>query len=340
MRQATMLEPGIIEYGDIPVPEPGENEVLLRIQRIGICGSDIHVWHGKHPFTPYPVVQGHEYSAIVESVGKKVTKVKPGVKATARPQLVCGTCRPCQRGEYNVCQNLRVQGFQAPGCAQDLYIVPEERLVVFPDSMTFEQGALIEPVSVGAHATSRTSSLQGKNVVVTGAGTIGNLVAQFAQARGAARVLITDLSDYRLEIAKACGIQYQANVIKESFEEAIERTFGSEGFHAGFEAVGVQETMDNLVANIEKGSEIIVLGVFEEPPKINMAVVGEHELKLIGSMMYRHEDYEQAVEFISQNKIITEPLISKHFSFEQYSEAYHYIEDKGDKIMKVMIDLN
>jgi L-iditol 2-dehydrogenase/threonine 3-dehydrogenase len=339
MRQAEMIHPGEIVFKDIPAPVPGDNEVLLRIQRIGVCGSDIHVWHGKHPFTPYPVVQGHEFSAIVESVGRNVRKVRKGMRATARPQIVCGTCGPCKRGDYHVCQNLRVQGFQAPGCAQDLFVVPEDRLVVFPDSMSHEQGALIEPSSVGAHSTRRAGTLENKNVVVTGAGTIGNLVAQFVQARGAAKVMITDISDFRLEIAKACGIRYTANVTSEPFEEAAKRVFGDEGFQAGFEAAGVPSTIEDLIKYIEKGSEIIILGVFEENPRINMGFVGEHELKLIGSLMYRHEDYEEAVEYISKGKIITEPLVTKHFPFESYSEAYAFIEEKGDRTMKVMIDL-
>ena len=112
-----------------------------------------------------------------------------------------------------------------------------------------------------------------------------------------------------------------------------------DGFHVGFEAVGVQSTIDNLLGNIEKGSELIILGVFAEPPRINMAVVVEHELKLIGSMMYRHEDYEEAVEFIANERIITKPLITKHFPLEQYMEAYKFIEEQGDKTMKVLIDL-
>ena len=340
MRQAIMTSPGIIEHRDVPEPEAlGDNEILLRIQRIGVCGSDIHVYHGKHPFTPYPVVQGHEYSAVVEAVGSGVTKVKPGEKATARPQIVCGTCGPCRRGDYHVCQNLKVQGFQAPGCAQDLFVVPEERIIPFPDNMSFEQGALIEPASVGAHSTSRATDLKGKNVVVTGAGTIGNLVAQFVRARGAKKVLITDISDYRLGIAANCGIQYTANVQKEAFADAVRRVFGDEGFQVGFEAVGVQSTIDDLIEFIEKGGEIIVAGVFEENPTINMGFVGEHELKLIGTLMYKHEDYEEAVEFISQGKICTEPLVTKHFPFDQYDDAYQFIDQQGPETMKVMIDL-
>src|SRR5210317_1399241 len=106
MRQAVMTEPGKIVHGEAEVPTPGPGEILLRVQRIGVCGSDIHVWHGKHPFTPYPVVQGHEFSAIIEGVGDQVKSAKPGMFATARPQLVCGTCKPCLRGDYHVCQNL------------------------------------------------------------------------------------------------------------------------------------------------------------------------------------------------------------------------------------------
>jgi len=335
-----MISPGIIEYNDVPVPEILKpDEVLLNIKKIGICGSDIHVFHGEHPATPYPVVQGHEYSAIVEAVGKKVTKVRPGMMATARPQLVCGVCKPCKRGQYNACQNLKVQGFQAPGVAQDYFIVPEERLVALPDSLTLDQGAMVEPAAVGAHSTSRASGLKGKNVVVSGAGTIGNFVAQFVKARGAEKVLITDISDFRLQKAKECGIDATLNVKKIPFKEGIEAYFGKDGFQTGFEAAGVQSSLDALVANVEKGGEVVILGVYAENPRVNMYYVGEHELNIFGSMMYLHEDYVEAVSMMETGKIKTEPLVSKHFQFEEYLKAYKYIEEQKDKTMKVIIDL-
>lgn len=340
MRQAIMTSPGVILYRD--VPSPGNlkgNEVLLRIQRIGICGSDIHVYHGKHPAVVYPVIQGHEFSAIVEAVGKDVKNINPGMNATARPQLVCGVCAPCKRGQYNVCQELKVQGFQSPGVAQDLFVVPEDRVVTFPDNISFDYGAMIEPVAVAAHATSRATSLQGKNIVVTGAGTIGNLVAQFSKARGANKVLITDISDYRLDIAKKCEIDEVLNIRKESFEEKANEFFGEEGFQVGFEAAGVQSSLDVLVKYIEKGSEVIIIGVYAENPRINMLYLGEHELKVIGSLMYRHEDYMEAVKAISSNKIRLDPLISNRFPFEKYLESYQFIEKQKDKSMKVIIDM-
>ncbi len=340
MKQAVMTSPGIIEYRDISEPgQISENDVLLRIRKIGICGSDIHVYKGEHPATPYPVVQGHEFSAVVEAVGDKVSKVKPGMRATARPQIVCGECNPCKRGQYNVCQNLRVQGFQAPGVAQELFVVPEERVIPFPENMSFEQGAMIEPAAVGAHATSRINKLNGKNVVVSGAGTIGNLVAQFAKARGAAKVLITDISDHRLKIAAGCGIEGILNVKTGSFEDGVKSFFGDEGFQAGFEAAGVDSSLDALMKNIEKGGDIVILGVYSRNPVVNMFYLGEHELNILGSLMYRHEDYETAVEMISSGKIITGPLITESFPFDQYQEAYKFILENGEKSLKVMIDL-
>ena len=335
-----MISPGIIEFQE--VGEPGmlmDNEVLLGIKKIGICGSDIHAYHGNHPATCYPVIQGHEYSAIVKATGRNVRNIKPGMRATARPQLVCGECGPCRRGQYNACQNLRVEGFQSPGAARDLFVVTDDRIVTFPDSITMEQGALIEPAAVGAHSTNRCSSLKGKNVVVSGAGTIGNLVAQFAAARGAAKVLITDISEYRLGIAQQCGIKGILNVQEIGFDDGVRSFFGKEGFQVGFEAAGVQSSLGSLMQHIEKGGDVVILGVYSINPVVNMFYLGEHELNVYGSMMYRHEDYQFAVEMIASGRIITNPIITRTFPFEQYPDAYRFIEKQQDKFMKVMIEL-
>ena len=129
MRQAVMTAPGTIELRTVADVTAGPGQVLMRIQRIGVCGSDVHVNHGKHPFVDYPVVQGHEYFAIVQSVGDGVTGIRPGMKITATPQVVCGKCRPCRRGRYNVCENLIVRGFKAPGVAQDLQVIEPDKIV-------------------------------------------------------------------------------------------------------------------------------------------------------------------------------------------------------------------
>jgi L-iditol 2-dehydrogenase/threonine 3-dehydrogenase len=338
MRQAVMTEPEMIEIREVAAPLPGPNEVLVRIRRIGICGSDMHVYHGAHVFTRYPVVQGHEFSGVVEATGEQVAHLKPGMKVTARPQVVCGECRPCRRGDYNICDSLKVQGFQAPGCAQELFVTAAERIVALPDTFTFEQGALVEPVAVAAHAVRRAGRVDGTNAVVLGAGPIGNLVAQIARASGA-NVLITDVSDFRLEIAQACGLQNTSNAGRETLADASRRVWGQDGFDLAFECVGIEDTITAAVENIGKGGTIVAVGVFPEKPRVDMAVIGDRELSLIGTLMYKHEDYLRAVELIGRGEVVTGPLETKHFPLNDYLSAYRYIIQQAGKCMKVFIDL-
>jgi len=342
MRQAVLTEPYNVILRDVPAPrELKPNELLLKIHRVGVCGSDVHMYYGKHPFAnTYPMIQGHEYGGEIIRVGSAVKDFRPGMKATARPHLVCGHCAPCLRGQYNVCQNLKVEGCAGPeGSAQEYFIIPEDRAVHIPDSMSYDQVAMIEPIAVGAHSTRRPGSLEGKNVVVTGAGTIGNLVAQFAVARGAKKVLITDLVDSKLDIARQCGVHETANTAKETLADAAKRAFGSEGFQVGFEAVGAQPALTDIIAGVENGGTVVIIGVYVRNPVVNMGFLGEHELNVLGSMMYRHEDYLEAVDWTAKGIIKTEPLISRHFPFEQYHEAYKFIEAHSDQAVKVMIDV-
>ena len=338
MRQAIMTTPGKIEFREVDPPQPGPGQVLLRIQRIGMCGSDVHVWHGKHPYTSYPVIQGHEYSAVVEQLGEGVQGIKIGSKVTATPQKVCRQCKPCQRGDYHICDSLKVQGFQAPGAAQDLFVTEADQIVPLPDSFSFEQGALVEPVSVAVHAIKTVESVKNKNVAVLGAGPIGNLVAQVAQAEGAL-VLITDLSDFRLDIARKCNLRNTSNAKEEPFETAVKRVFGQDGCDIAFECVGPEETMADAIENIQKGGTIIVVGVFAEKPRVDLGLVQDHELKLFGTLMYKYEVYIKAVGHIASGRLITDPLFTRHFPFGAYNSVYNFIDDQGDKVMKVFVDL-
>ena len=340
MRQAILVEPKHIVFKEVAEPKASdltEHQVLVHIKRIGICGSEIHSYHGLHPATFYPVVQGHEYSGVVVACGKDVTVCKPGDNITARPQLVCGKCNPCKRGQYNVCEHLRVQAFQADGCAQDFFVVDDDRVVKLPDGMSLDYGAMIEPSAVGAHASNRTD-VKGKNVVVSGAGTIGNLVAQFCIARGAKNVLITDVSDLRLAKAQECGIKHTLNITKKPLREAAQELFGEEGYQVGFEVAGVESSIRSLMETIEKGSDIVVVAVFAKDPALSMFHLGEHELRLIGSMMYRHEDYITAIDYVSKGIVNLKPLISNRFALEEYDDAYKFIDGHRETSMKVIID--
>ena len=340
MRQAILVEPKHIEFKEVAEPKAADltaHQVLVHIKRIGICGSEIHSYHGLHPATFYPVVQGHEYSGVVVAVGRAVSVCKPGDHITARPQLVCGKCNPCKRGQYNVCEHLRVQAFQADGAAQDFFVVDDDRVAKLPEGMSLDYGAMIEPSAVGAHASNRTN-VKDKNVVVSGAGTIGNLIAQFCIARGAKNVLITDVSDLRLAKARECGIQHTLNITKKPLKEAAHEVFGEEGYQVGFEVAGVEVSIRSLMETIEKGRDIVVVAVFAKDPALSMFYLGEHELRLIGSMMYRHEDYLTAIDYVSKGIVNLKPLVSNRFAFEEYDDAYQFIDKHRETSMKVLID--
>jgi L-iditol 2-dehydrogenase len=344
MRQAVMLSPGSIEIREAARPVPGNGEVLLRVRRIGVCGSDIHVWHGLHPYTSYPVVQGHEVAGTIEELGPNASRVAPGLSigapATFMPQLTCGTCFPCRSGSYNICDSLRVMGFQAPGAAQDYFAVGADKIVLLPAGLSSEGGAMIEPAAVAVHAIRRGGGASGKKVAVVGAGPIGNLVAQVAKAQGAREVLVMDKSAYRLSLALECGADYAIDASSEALADAVAKRFGPDKADLILECVGAEATMSQAVAAARKGSTIVVVGVFGKKPLVDLGLVQDRELSLVGTLMYRAEDYADAVALASSGKMALDRLVTDRYEFEDYTEAYRYIEKAGDKAMKVMIVLD
>jgi len=335
-----MLKPGQIVFENVVIPYIKNDEVLIKVMRIGICGSDIHVYHGTHPYTSYPVIQGHEFSGKVVKTGKKVKKIKEGDKVVVQPQVVCGECYPCKHGRYNICDNLKVMGFQTEGCAKEYFKVEEAKVLKIPESMSYDEGALVEPLAVACHALRRSEiKLKDKKIIVLGAGIIGNLVAQTAKARGAAKVMITDIIKYRLNFAKECGIDIALDVSKYDINKEIVREFGIEKADLILECVGSQATINDAINNARKGSDIIVIGVYPEDVRVNMGFVQDRELRLIGNLMYREEDYLEAIDLIANKKVKADKLITDYFEFKDYNLAYKYIEQRKGKVMKVMIKL-
>ena len=339
MLRATMTSPGKIEFEEVPKPATGDNEVLLRIRRIGICGSDIHVYHGKHPYTSYPVIQGHEFCGEVAEVGRNVKSLRAGDLVTAPPQIVCGKCLPCREGRYHICENLKVIGFQAPGVAQEFFVFPESALLKLPHEFTPELGALVEPTAVAVHAVGRAGSVTGLRVLVLGAGPIGNLVAQVARWRGASQVLISDISTHRLEIARACGIANTFSPRTGSLDSFVKEVFGPDRADVAFECVGVAETANQAIRCVKKGGTVIIVGVFGDHPEIDMGLVQDRELEVRGTMMYQRRDYVDAIRCLSERGIVTPPLLTKSFPFRCFPEAYVFIEGNRENVMKVMIEL-
>lgn len=340
MIQQLMTAPKEITFQEVPVPEVGPDQVLVKIKKIGICGSDIHVYHGMHPYTKYPVTQGHEVSGQIVKVGQYVNDLKEGQKVTIEPQVFCGRCYPCLHGKYNLCENLKVMGFQTTGTASEYFAVDASKVTPIPDEMTYNEGAMIEPLAVTVHAAKQFADIKGAKVAILGCGPIGILLAQSVKALGASQVLITDISDYRLELAKKCGADFTVNTREKEFGEAMVEAFGPDKADVIYDCAGNDITMNQAIQNARKGSVIILVAVFAKMANVDLAKLNDSELDLNTTMMYRHADYVDAIRFVKEGKIQLKPLMSKHFAFADYLQAYQYIDDNRETTMKVLVDVD
>ena len=340
MLQQMMTAPGVITFEEVPIPMLQAGQVLVKIMKIGVCGSDIHVFHGAHPFTKYPVTQGHEVSGRIEALGEGVCGLTLGQKVTIEPQVVCGTCHPCRHGKYNLCEELKVMGFQTTGAASEYFAVDAAKITPLPDGLTYNEGAMLEPLAVTVHAARRFEALEGAKVAILGCGPIGILLAQTCKALGAAQVLITDISGERLALAKDCGVDFAVNTGRTDFGAAVREHFGPDKADVIYDCAGNDITMGQAITHARKGSTIVLVAVYAGMATVDLALLNDHELTLDSSMMYRHEDYVTAIELVNAGRIALKPLMSKHFDFRSYAEAYQYIEENREKTMKVLIDVD
>ena len=261
MRQQLMTEPGKISIREVPVPQVGPDQVLIRMKKIGVCGSDIHVWHGTHPYTSYPVTQGHEVSGQIVALGQYVKDFQVGERVTVEPQVFCGRCYPCLHGRYNLCEHLKVMGFQTTGLASD-YVAVDSSRVTRLGSLSYGEGAMMEPLAVTVHAARRFPDLKGARAVVLGCGPIGILLIQSLKAFGVSKVLATDISDGRLKLARELGADVTINTKEQDYAKALVETFGPDKADVIYECAGSDITMEQAIQNARKGSTIILVAVF------------------------------------------------------------------------------
>lgn len=340
MLQAILKEKKVIDYRQVDLPEPQKNQVLIKVKNIGICGSDIHAYHDAHPFISLPIVQGHEVTGVIEKLGADVNTFSKGDRVVIRPQRFCRKCRACRDGQYNICENIEVLGCLSTGAASEYYAVEESIVYKLPDNINLDAGTLIEPLAVAIHAIKRGGGVENKNVLVLGAGTIGNLVGQAANAMGAKSVMITDVSDYRLRLAENCGLHNGVNITNTNLNEVVINKFGVEKADIIFDCVALESTINEAIEIARKGTSIILVGVFGSLPKVDLGIVQDRELSLIGTLCYVHEDFKEAIQLATEGKVNLDNLITNVFPFNEYNEAYQYIDSSKDGFQKVVIKVN
>lgn len=341
MKVAVMTELMEIEMQEWDVPEPADDEVLVKIGYVGICGSDLHyLEHGRIGdfVVETPFVLGHEVSGTVVKLGKDVQNLEVGDRVALEPQITCGECEFCKSGKYNLCKD--VIFFATPpfdGVFQE-YISHKANLCFkLPDNVSNMEGAMIEPLSVGLHAALEGNAKIGQTAVVTGTGCIGLTAVVSLKAMGVATVIVVDLSDNRLAKAKSLGADYTINGRNENTVERILEITGGKGFDVAIETAGSEITTRQLIASAKKGATLVLVGYSatgEETLPIGMVL--DKELTLKGIFRYRNS-YPIAIRAVASGLINVKDIVTHIYDFKDTKNALLDAIHKKDEVVKAAI---
>jgi L-iditol 2-dehydrogenase len=335
IRQAFVPAVGRIEYRDIEIADPGYGEVLIRPARIGICGSDVHVFKGEHPIVAPPLVQGHEVSGTIVALGPGVDGFAPGDIVAIEPAIGCGVCGRCERGLMAQCSDLHFIGGDLDGPAGEAYVVAASQLVRMAPTTSLDDAAMTEPLACAVHAVRRAGSVTGRDVLVAGGGPIGALVAQFCESQGA-RTVVSDPSEGRRRILESCDIQTFDP--REGLARLADR-FGGGGIDLAFECSGAERGLADCLTLLGRGGSLVVVAVYPEPPRVDVVAIQDHELDVHGSLMYTWEDFRGAARLIEAKLIRLAPLQTHHVPFERWAHGYQLLDDPTADTMKVLVDV-
>ncbi|MCE5199984.1 MAG: alcohol dehydrogenase catalytic domain-containing protein [Armatimonadota bacterium] len=323
-------------------PAPGSSEVQIRVERIGICGSDISAYYGRHPYIHCPIILGHEFSGTIEKLGADASGLAIGDRCTIVPHLKCGVCPACQAGRYNQCGELRVLGAQADGAFTELINVPAEMVVNVPDSVSMEQAAMVEPGAVGYHAARRADPKPHETVVIFGAGPIGMFTMQSVKALGAEKVISVDKDTDRLALASSLGVDGTIDLLQETLDAGLDRLVGgAANVDVFIDCVGFSgDALNNIIRVARRGIRVVVAGVLESTCNVPLLPdFVEHELTMIGSTMYVKQDFADVLELMAQGKIRIDGIITHHWKLSDVKELYKMIDARSEKFFKIVLSV-
>ncbi|GGA32361.1 zinc-binding alcohol dehydrogenase family protein [Psychrobacillus lasiicapitis] len=312
-----------------------DTDVLVQVKRVGICGSDMHIYHGTNPLATLPRVVGHEVAGEVVEVGNAVTKLKVGDHVVVEPIRYCGECYACRKGRQNVCENLSVFGVHEDGGMREYFVLPEKQLHAVDSSIDWNEIVMAEPYSIGAQATWRGQVEQGDTVLIQGAGPIGICILKFAKLRGAT-VMVSDLSEERLAFARENGADVTVNAGTENVKEQVAKWTNDEGVNKVIDAVCLPSTFELSVDVVSPAGTVVVLGFDERPSQIPQMPITKKEITIVGSRLQTNQ-FAQVVEFLNDGKLRHNGLVTHTFALADVQEAFTFVENNPDKVRKAVI---
>ncbi|MRX28002.1 L-threonine 3-dehydrogenase [Kangiella sp. HZ709] len=309
---------------DQPRPELGHNDVLIKIKKTAICGTDMHIYHWDEwaqNTIPVPMTVGHEYVGTIEAVGQEVTSFKVGERVSGEGHITCGFCRNCRAGRRHLCRNTTGVGVDRPGAFGEYLVIPAENAYKIPDDISDELASILDPFGNAAH-TALSFDLVGEDVLITGAGPIGIMAAAIAKHVGARHVVITDINDYRLDLAKQMGATRTVNVTQEKLEDVMSEIGMTEGFDVGLEMSGVPVAFQSMLKTMNHGGKIAMLGI----PSSDMAIDWNQIIfkGLVLKGIYGREMYETWYKMIAmlQSGLDISPVITHRFNVNEFEEGF------------------
>ena len=309
---------------EIPEPKIQENDVLIKIKKTAICGTDVHIYQWdewSQKTIPVPMQVGHEFVGQIVTIGKAVQGLRPGERVSGEGHLVCGHCRSCRAGARHLCINTKGVGVNVPGCFAEYLALPAVNVFPIPEGISDEQAAILDPLGNAVH-TALSFDMVGEDVLVTGAGPIGIMGAAVAQHVGARKVVITDIREYRLELAKKVGIQYCINANHKSIKDVIHEIGMKEGFDVGLEMSGSSQAFNSMLGSMRAGGKIALLGILPPQTIISWDLVIFKGLIIKG--IYGREMFETWYKMCSmlQSGLNIDPVITHHFPVDKFKEAF------------------
>ncbi len=343
MMRVTLVQPKTLVIGEAPVPVPGKDEVLIKVLRVGVCGSDPTIYYGRHPYVTYPVVMGHEFSGTLAGLGKGVSGLQLGDRVAVIPHLVCGACEPCRTETYNFCEKLRCTGAEADGAHAQYICMPSKMVMRIPDAMTLDDAAMVEPACVAYHGARRGDIRATDTVLIIGAGPIGIFCMQSCKALGAKRVFIADKDSERLKLAEALGADGIVDVSQETLSAGLTRLAdGPHSVDVFYDCVGEKGTvLDIIIQLARRGTRIVIVGVLQNGYNIpHLPDFVQHELRLSGTTMYVPQDYRDMLDLMGKGRIRTKGMITHYFKLAEIQKVFDMIEKGQDKFFKIMMTVN
>lgn len=333
MLQVRLLEPGRFEVLQVADLQPREGEALVRIQRIGVCGTDLHAFKGRQPFFSYPRVLGHELAGEIVTVGENPEGLAAGDRVAVEPYLSCGECRPCRSGRYNCCARLQVLGVHCDGGMQEVISVPT-RLLHRSRNLSLEQLALIETLGIGYHAVERSTLQPDEWAVIVGAGPIGLATLQFARLAGA-RVVVVDVSQSRREFAGRLGADYAVG-ISEDLPSAVAEITGPELAHCVFDATGNLGAMSGSLALAGPGGRVVMVGLAQGSFTVDDPLFHRRELSLHASRNSAGA-FPALIRLMEEGRLDTAPWVTHHLELGSLPEQFSSLYDPEAGVLKAMI---